>query len=354
VSATTHARGIGTVAATGSPIVSEGEPRRWSLLARAIACAAAASILLAARRGLDVEGRPSVVLAVAGLAALVAAVASFGRVVWGPQWNAPLWLSVVWIVLLGACALTADWLPIADPVKPDFAHLDQRPHLGVDEPLGTDDLGRSILSRVVFGARVTIGAAIGAVFLGALIGGAFGLLGGYFRGLFDGIASLAGDVMLSFPPLILLMAMVTVLPKNAVTISLGLGVLTIPAFFRVMRASTMALAPREFVVAARAMGSTRRRIVLRELLPNVVGPAFAYVFTVMALVIVAEGSLSYLGVGVQPPTPTWGRMIADGQAEFATAPHKVLVPSLVMFVTLYALNTIGEAARQATAPRSVL
>ena len=299
------------------------------------------------------RGWVSVLLAVCVVAAALAFAAGAGRGL-GSRWNAGLWLSILWLVVVGGSALTAPWLPLEDPVKPDFASLDQRPQWQSDEPLGTDDLGRSMLSRVVFGARVTLAASLGSVLIGTLLGGTVGLLAGYFRGLFDSIASLFGDVMLSFPPLVLLMAMVTVLPRNAITISVGLGVLTLPAFFRIMRASTMTLGQREFVIAARAMGSTRRRILFRELFPNAVTPVLAYVFTVMALVIVAEGSLSYLGVGIQPPTPTWGRMIADGQAEFATAPHKVLVPSVVMFVTLYALNTVGEAARRATAGRAVL
>jgi peptide/nickel transport system permease protein len=144
-----------------------------------------------------------------------------------------------------------------------------------------------------------------------------------------------------------------VLPRTATTIACGLGFLVIPTFTRLARAGTLVTAQREFVVVARSLGASRVRIVFREVLPNVILPVMAYSFAFIALLIVAEGSLSYLGVGIQPPTPTWGRMIADGQPRFGQTPHLVFVPSAVMFLTILALNTLGERARAATSGRAV-
>ena len=160
--------------------------------------------------------------------------------------------------------------------------------------------------------------------------------------------------MLSFPPLILLLGAVTVLPKSAMTIALCLGLLMIPTTFRITRANTMSMGGHEFVFAARCLGARTRRILTRELLPNIATPVLAYLFVVLALIVVAEGSLSYLGVGVQPPTPTWGRMIADAQPSFAESPHMVFVPSAVMFITLFALNQIGDRLRTSRSPESAI
>ena len=257
------------------------------------------------------------------------------------------------VALIGS-AVFAALLPLASPTSPDFSNIEQRPRLGWPEPLGTDDLGRSLLSRVVYGSRVTLGIALAAATIGALIGGTLGLVSGFRRGRFDGAATLGADVMLSFPPLILLLGAVTVLPKSAMTIALCLGLLMIPTTFRITRANTMSMGGREFVFAARCLGARTRRILTRELLPNIATPVLAYLFVVLALIVVAEGSLSYLGVGVQPPTPTWGRMIADAQPSFAESPHMVFVPSAVMFITLFALNQIGDRLRTSRSPESAI
>jgi peptide/nickel transport system permease protein len=260
------------------------------------------------------------------------------------------WLSVFWVVLLGGAALFASVLPIKASDATDFAKRNERPSFSIHEPLGRDQFGRSELSRVIYGARVSLAIGLGAAALGAVVGGTLGLIAGYARGWGDSLVSMLADAMLAFPPLILLIALVAVLPKTATTIALGVGALTVPAFIRLSRANTLTYAQREFVVAAHCLGLKRRRILFREILPNVALPVVAYTFIAVALVIVAEGSLSYLGVGIQPPHASWGRMIADGQSVFSTTPHLVFVPSIVMFITLLAFNRLGERLRVILAP----
>jgi peptide/nickel transport system permease protein len=284
-----------------------------------------------------------VVTVVATIVALLATVQSVGRTRFGmADLDVAYLVSLAFLVVLAGSALLAPWLPLRSANEPDFGNLRQRPTVSVDEPLGTDDLGRSVLSRVVSGARVSLQISLGAALLGTLVGGTAGILAGFTPGRLDGAATFVADVMLSFPPLILLLAAVTVLPQRAMTITFCLAVLITPTMFRIARSNAMALAPREFILAARAMGAGRRRILALEVLPNIAPTLLAYLFVLVATMVVAEGSLSYLGVGIQPPTPSWGRMIADGQPLFTTDPHLVLVPSTVMLLTLLAVNKVSE------------
>ena len=157
--------------------------------------------------------------------------------------------------------------------------------------------------------------------------------------------------MLAFPPLILLVAMATVFTQNQWTMALELSLLGIPTYIRLARANTLTFAQREFVLAAKAMGSGDRRVIFRELLPNVALPMVSYAFLVTAVLIVAEASLSFLGVGIQPPEPTWGNMIEAGQESYQDHPHLVFVPGIVMFMTVFALNRVGDKARERWDPR---
>jgi peptide/nickel transport system permease protein len=323
-------------------------------LGLAVAAAVLGLVLLfVTRSDSSPEGGWQVLLQVLAGAAAFAAVVELGTAIWGATWDAGLWLSLVWVVALVGSAILADALPLKGYDTPGFQGAEARPALSFDEPLGTDGFGRSELSRVVYGARVSLQIAFGAVGVGLAVGLALGLLAGYLRGWFDSAVGLMTDVLLSFPPLIVLLGLVAVLPKTATTIAFGLGFLVIPTFTRLARASTLVTAQREFVTVARSLGATRTRILLREVLPNVILPVLAYSFAFLALLIVAEGSLSFLGVGIQPPTPTWGRMIADGQPRFGDTPHLVFVPSVVMFMTILALNTLGERARAATSRTSL-
>lgn len=256
-----------------------------------------------------------------------------------------VYFSYSWLIMVIGLALLADLLPLASyatPVGPPR----QPPSWGsLDLVLGTDNLGRSILSRCVHGAQVSLLVGTVAGLVGSAIGSVLGMLGGYFGKRVDAALRLLTDAMLAFPPLILLLALSAVLTPSVRTMLVGLTLLIIPAFVRLARANTLAWSAREFVMAARNMGAGHGRILLKEILPNVLPPLAAYLPIVMAALIVAEGSLSFLGLGIPPPTPSWGGMIADGKDAIADSPHLVFIPSLVIFLTVFSLNQAGDHLR---------
>ncbi|MBE1537824.1 dipeptide/oligopeptide/nickel ABC transporter permease/ATP-binding protein [Actinomadura algeriensis] len=258
-------------------------------------------------------------------------------------------LAVLWLVLVTGAALTADLLPLPD----HDATLSGEPGSGPapGHPLGTDGLGRDLLSRIVDGARVSLGVGVGAVLLGLLIGGPLGLLAGYRRGLVDRIVMTANDVLLAFPAMVFALAVVAFAGPSVRNVLIVLGLLGVPAWVRLIRGVTLSFARREFVTAARALGARGRTLMWREIAPNVVLPALSYAFTVMAVVMIAEGSLAFLGLSVQPPTPTWGGMINDGRSTMDTAAHIVLAPSAVMFLTVLAFNLVGDRLQELTGYR---
>jgi peptide/nickel transport system permease protein len=258
----------------------------------------------------------------------------------GPQF----WLCATWIVVIAVAGLFADWLPLDDPQASDFSALAQGP--SGDAWMGTDALGRDIFSRVVHGTRVSMAVGLFSVMIGLTVGGALGLLAGYFRRRTEAVIMTFADGMLAFPALVLLLSLTTFLGQNLRNIVIAIGVVTVPVFIRLARANTLAFAQREFVLAARATGARNRRIVTREVLPNVALPLMAFSLVVVAVAIVAEGSLSFLGLSVPPTTPTWGNIIAGGRQDLQEAPHIVFFPAAVMFITVLAFNLAGDRLRE--------
>ncbi|MBM7461369.1 ABC transporter permease [Rhodococcus coprophilus] len=252
-------------------------------------------------------------------------------------------LGAVWIAAIVLAAVAADWLPLPDPneITDDFS---APPSFGA-HPLGTDSLGRDILSRCIHGARVSMAVAIGGTAIAMIVGVVVGMVAGYFRGVVDRVVSLLVNFLLSFPALIFLIALVAALGPGLPTLVLGLALLGIPNFARVARANTMAFSGREFVTAAKALGAGPWRVLVRELLANVMLPVMSLALVVMATLVVAEGSLSFLGLGVPPPTPSWGGMLAAGRESLREYPHLVLVPSLFFFLTVYSFNKLGDWVR---------
>ncbi|CAI7977746.1 MULTISPECIES: ABC transporter permease [unclassified Parafrankia] len=256
-----------------------------------------------------------------------------------------VYLAYVWLIAVIALAALADVLPLASysiPIGkprqgPDFSSFDLW--------LGTDQQGRSILSRCVYGARVSLLVGTVAGLIGAVIGTLLGMLAGYLGKAVDWIIRLITDAMLAFPPLILLLALSSILTPSVRTLLVGLTLLIIPTFVRLALANTLAWSSREFVTAARNMGAGHTRILVKEILPNLLPPLGAFLPVVMAALIVAEGSLSFLGMGIPPPQPSWGGMISDGKEAIADSPHMVLVPAVVIFFTVFALNQAGDHLR---------
>ena len=259
------------------------------------------------------------------------------------------WMAIVWMIVAFAVAIFADVLPLASPTDMDM--LEKRAPFSMQHWLGTDGLGRDELARVIYGARISLIVGICAPIIGLTIGGALGLVAGYFRGRFESVVVGSMDVLLAFPPLILALAVSAYLGQSILNLTLILGMLGVPSFMRVARAATLTLARREFVIAAQALGATHARILLRELLPNVMLPLVAFFLLGVAVTIVAEGSLSFLGLGVPPPISSWGSMIGEGRESLEMAPRLAFIPAIAMFLTVLSFNLVGDTLRAFTDPR---
>jgi peptide/nickel transport system permease protein len=259
------------------------------------------------------------------------------------------WLALAWLGLISTLAASANLLPLADPARMDL--MARRAAPSWEHPLGTDAFGRDLLSRIVFGARNSLAIGLIAPLVGVSAGGTLGVLAGYFRGPLEAITVGAGDVMLAFPPLILAMAVTAYLGQSVANLSAVLGLLTVPPAMRVARAATLAAAQREFVVAARALGARHTRILMRALVPQVIAPLAVLFLLAVAVIIVAEGALSFLGLGVPAPAPSWGGMIAEGSASLDIAPQIAFFPAGAMFLTVLAFNLLGDVLRGLTDPR---
>ena len=259
------------------------------------------------------------------------------------------WIAVAWVIFVFAVAALADLLPLPSPTDMDM--LERRQPISMLHWLGTDGLGRDELARLIYGARISLTVGLCAPIIGLTIGGALGMLAGDFRGRFEALVVGSMDVLLAFPPLILALAVTAYLGQSLLNLTLILGVLGIPAFMRVARATTLTLSRREFVIAAQALGASHSRILLRELLPNVFLPLFAFFLLGVAVTIVVEGSLSFLGLGVPPPISSWGSMIGEGRESLDIAPRLAFLPAVAMFLTVLAFNLIGDTLRAITDPR---
>ena len=257
--------------------------------------------------------------------------------------------AIVWIALVALAAIFANLLPIPSPTDIDM--LGKRALPSAQHWLGNDQLGRDELSRLIWGGRISLTVSLLAPMIGVIIGGTLGMLAGFFRGRLESFVVGGVDVLLAFPPLVFALAVTTYLGSTIPNITLVLGILGIPAFTRVSRAVTLSLSEREFVTAARALGATNARILLRELLPNVALPLGAFFLLGVAITIVVEGALSFLGLGVPPPAPSWGSMIGEGRESLDIAPWLAFMPAIVMFLTVLSFNIVGDTLRALTDPR---
>ena len=248
-----------------------------------------------------------------------------------------------------AAALLAPVVAPHDPLKQDLNHALARPdraHL-----LGTDNVGRDVLSRVIWGTRVSLVAGLGSVGIAVLVGGLLGLLAGYAGGRIDGLVMRLMDAVLSFPPLVLALALGAVLGAGLTGVVIALGVVYTPTFARLMRGQVLSITAREYVDAARALGVPGWRIAWSHVLPNATAPIVVQASLSVAFAILAEASLSFLGLGVQPPGASWGSMINAGRGYLQQAPWIVFGPGAALFVTVVGLNFVGDAVRDALDPR---
>jgi len=258
--------------------------------------------------------------------------------------NLALWLPIAWMSFLLFTVFFADFLLLRDPTESDFTALKARP--GIQFWLGTDVLGRDIFSRVIYGARISLTVGFFAPVIGMIIGLVFGMMAGYYRGKIESLVVSVVDIILAFPNIVLAMCVLFFAGANIINLIIVLSVTSIPANIRIARASTLSFVHREFVLAARAQGASDLRILSFEILPNIVLPQLAYILSFMSIVIMIEGSLAFLGVGIPPPTPTLGSMIAQGFSDINTDPHITFLPALFLFLTVLSLNLIGDYLRK--------
>jgi peptide/nickel transport system permease protein len=247
-------------------------------------------------------------------------------------------------VMLALFALLAVFAPLIAPHDPLHQNLDQDLIVySAEHPLGTDKLGRDILSRTLYGARISLLVGCATVALSALIGFALGALSGYAGGGVDQALMRLVDILMAFPGILLAIAFTAVLGPGIDHVVLALCLIGWTSYARLVRGEILALREREFVHAARALGCAPRRIVLRHLLPNLLPPLLIQATFGLAAAIVAEGSLSFLGLGVAPPTPSWGSMLNDGRQFLLVAPHLTTYPGLALMLAVLALNLVGDS-----------
>jgi peptide/nickel transport system permease protein len=262
-------------------------------------------------------------------------------------------LGVVVVVLLAA--LFAPWLTPFDPLEQDINQRLKEPGwqtaAGRIHMLGTDHLGRDILARVIFGSRIALVVGVSAVLISGVLGMAIGLVAGYFGGKVDDFFMRLADIQLAFPFILLAIAVIGVLGPNLRNIIIVIGVSSWVVYARVVRGEVLSIREREFVQAAIALGSRDGRVLVRHVLPNAFTPWLVVATLDMARVIVIESALSFLGLGVQPPTPTWGGMLADGRVYLSTAWWLATFPGLAILVTVLGINLLGDGLRDTLDPR---
>jgi len=306
--------------------------------------------LIVATTVLELDAVLTLVIVAAGLALIIKGVGTILRNRRPDGISFGTWLAISWMVLIIGAAVIYPILPLGEaedtPAALQVPRL-LRPALSSDFPLGTNNAGLDLAARVIAGARTSLTIALVATSIGLIVGGMLGVVAGYRKGIFDLGRGIWTDVILAFPPLVLLLSIAAAVKPSTMTLIASLGLLTLPTYIRMARANTRSLAHRDFIDAARSMGAGDGRIMVTEVVPNVIQPLLSYGLVNLSVLIVAESALSFLGLGLAPPAATWGNMIAEGNGGMAErAPHIVLVPGAVLFLTVLSLNLLGEAARK--------
>ena len=253
------------------------------------------------------------------------------------------------VLLFVAIALLA---PLIAPFDPNEGDLSQRlKPPGHEHLLGTDALGRDLLSRVIYGARISLQIQVVSVLIALVIGTLLGMIGGYYGGKFDHLIMRLMDILLAFPGIFLAISIIAVLGPGLVNLMLAAGIYSIPQFARIVRGSILTLKEKEFIEAARAVGEKDINILFRYLLPNSMAPIIIQTTLRMATVLLTASGLSFLGLGVQPPTAEWGAMLSNARAYLITAPHVATVPGLAIMLVVMGFNLFGDGLRDSLDPR---
>lgn len=260
------------------------------------------------------------------------------------RWPPGFWLAAGWLFLIIFGAVFGGVLPIRGPNEIDINATAQGPSL--IHLLGTDELGRDIFSRLMYGARTSLIVGVVSVIVGMAVGGLLGVMAGYARGRVDDVINLAVNAMLAFPAIIFALAAAAFLGPSLANVVGIIAILSIAPYARFIRGIAWGASQREYVTAAHMLGYGNRRILLREVLPNIMPAMLAFAFVSMGIAIAVEGALSFLGLSVRPPTPTWGNMIQEGSSYLTVVPLLSLWPALCLLITILALNVVGEQLRK--------
>lgn len=259
-----------------------------------------------------------------------------------------LFIIIIQVIL----AVFAPWFATYDPIKQDLVNAE----LGIGSEghwLGTDNYGRDVWSRIVFGARISLLVGIGSVALGLLGGIALGLVSGYFKKL-DGIIMRFVDLLFAFPGILLAMLIIAMLGTSLVNVVIAISIWSIPTCARIVRGSVLSIKKQEYILAMRSLGASNFRILIKHVLPNCTAPIIVFATMRMATAILSTAALSFLGLGAQPPTAEWGAMIAAGQDFMFTSPHLTIVPGIAIMLVVFAFNVIGDGLRDALDPNMEL
>jgi peptide/nickel transport system permease protein len=268
---------------------------------------------------------------------------------WGFGWFRRLSLDVaipaaILALIAGACFLGPLVLPIPRPVGGNILSANLPP-FSPGHPLGTNPVGNDILSQILYGGRVSFEVGLGTNLIGLVVGGLLGTVAAYRGGLLDAVIMRVLDVLIAFPSLVLALAIAEGLGPGELNVIWALSFFTVPAFARIARAATLRLREQTFMLAAQLVGTRSWRMLLRHIAPNVLPQLVTFGLLGVGVAIILEGALSFLGLGVRPPNPSWGNMIALGQQTLTAQPQLVLIPSIFVFVTVLALNLLGDALR---------
>lgn len=259
-------------------------------------------------------------------------------------------IGLICLLVIIALAALAPWILPYDPVAISLSEKLLGPSLA--HPLGTDHFGRDVLTRMAYGARVSLTVGLTTVMFAAAFGVPIGLLSGFIGGQLDNVLMRLMDAFLTFPPLLLGVAIVGLLGADLTTVTLALGIVQIPVLARVVRSSTLAVREETYIKATRAIGANDWTLVSRHVLRNILSPLVVQVTIVFSAAIVAEASLSFLGLGVQPPTPSWGRDLSEARRYMVDAPWMFMAPTVFIIVSVMAINFMGDGLRDALDPRS--
>lgn len=257
------------------------------------------------------------------------------------------------VIITSLVAFAAIFGPLLiphDPYEQDLMLRLQRPSL--EHWMGTDQLGRDLLSRIVLGARITLLVSLGAIMLAALVGMLLGAFAALTSGFVDTLVMRTMDVLLALPGVLLAIAVVAALGPSLINVMIAIAVSAVPEFARLANGSTLSVREEDFVLAAYASGANDRRLLLYHVLPNIVSPIFVQFSLRVATTVLTVAGLSFLGLGAQPPTPEWGRMLSEAQTYLRAAPYVAVFPGVVILITVMGINMLGDGLRDAFDPRS--